>query len=472
MLSGSRPPRWAVLIVVVVAACSSPAGHRDDLSGEGHRLGPDRITHEAIADGSLSLAAVRGAGLRVFATPFSSSDGYGDGPLDPADAVSPGGRPTLQGNGTFLRVNGLDGQTCLECHSVVSAATVPATFGVGGVGGSVANAMFQPTAIDVCDAERQGLAGFDGRFINPPFLFGSGGIELLAAEMTADLQELRRRAFDQPGTEIRLVTHDVDFGTIVVRDGILDVSRIEGVDPDLVVRPFGRKGEFATVRAFDVEAMPFHFGMQPVETVGAGVDGDGDGTADEITVGEISALHVFNTTLERPVVVDHEGAERGAVLFEQVGCASCHRPQLTTRGRELVYRYPEVAEDPFANEYLRVDLSASTPGFDRSPEGGLVIPLYADLKRHDMGDRLAESFGSDLDRFFTTARLWGVADTAPYLHDGRATTPTEAILFHGGEAEDARIAFEALSQSDRDALLALLRSLRTPTDPARGVSAG
>ncbi len=63
---------------------------------------------------------------------------------------------------------------------------------------------------------------------------------------------------------------------------------------------------------------------------------------------------------------------------------------------------------------------------------------------------------------FVTARLWGIADTAPYLHDGRAPTLTEAILFHGGEAQPARDAFALLVPRDRTALLSFLRTLRTP----------
>jgi CxxC motif-containing protein (DUF1111 family) len=66
---------------------------------------------------------------------------------------------------------------------------------------------------------------------------------------------------------------------------------------------------------------------------------------------------------------------------------------------------------------------------------------------------------------FVTARLWGVADTAPYLHDGRATTLTEAILWHGGEAQAVRDAFEGLDAAGRESLLAFLRSLRTPPAP-------
>jgi CxxC motif-containing protein (DUF1111 family) len=125
-----------------------------------------------------------------------------------------------------------------------------------------------------------------------------------------------------------------------------------------------------------------------------------------------------------------------------------------------------VPEDPGANVFYEVDLSRTPARFDRTREGGLVVPLFADLKRHDMGPELAESFGNELDPFFTTARLWGVADTAPYLHDGRATTVSEAILLHGGEAEAARNAFAGASQSDRDQLLLFLQSLRTPAAPA------
>ena len=57
----------------------------------------------------------------------------------------------------------------------------------------------------------------------------------------------------------------------------------------------------------------------------------------------------------------------------------------------------------------------------------------------------------------------GVADTAPYLHDGRALTIKEAILLHGGEAEESRDAFAALSAQEMEALLSFLDSLRTPT---------
>jgi CxxC motif-containing protein (DUF1111 family) len=78
-----------------------------------------------------------------------------------------------------------------------------------------------------------------------------------------------------------------------------------------------------------------------------------------------------------------------------------------------------------------------------------------------MGPGLAESIdevgtGASV---FLTENLWGVGSTAPYLHDGRATTLTEAILAHGGEAQASRNAFVALNTGKQQDLLAFLENL-------------
>ncbi|HEX5051334.1 MAG TPA: di-heme oxidoredictase family protein [Planctomycetota bacterium] len=437
-------------------------------AGSSPVLTPPRITQAMITSGSLSLDTIRTHGLRMFASPFNKLDGYGDGPMDPLNPTPPGHRPTLQNNGTFLRVNGLDAQTCMECHSIVSAASVPFQFGIGGVGGANNNAMAGPTTIDVNDSQSNGFAAFNGRFINPPFLFGAGGVELLAKEMTADLQAKKVRAQSQPGVAIPLITKGVDFGTITFTGGVFDTSQVVGVDADLVVRPFGRKGEFATTRAFDVAAMQFHFGMQPVEVVGNS-DADGDGVTDEVLIGELSSLSIFTTTLERPQQRNGPHTQQGSQLFSSIGCANCHRPQLDTTSSMLTYSFPEVPADPFANLYYAVDLHTAAPKFQHAPGGGIRVELFSDLKRHDMGPGLAESTGGTLDAMFITARLWGVADTAPYLHDGRALNLRDAILLHGGEALAARNAFAALSNQQQEHLITFLRSLHTPKDPGAGL---
>jgi cytochrome c peroxidase len=89
-----------------------------------------------------------------------------------------------------------------------------------------------------------------------------------------------------------------------------------------------------------------------------------------------------------------------------------------------------------------------------------------------MGPALAESFHAARDiqnSVFITAKLWGVADTAPYLHDGRAQTLRQAIVLHGGEAEDAREAFVGLAREQQGEILSFLRTLRTPRHPNRDV---
>lgn len=456
-----NPRLVALWLISMAPALAQGVGHSPALT-------EPRITQAMITSGSVPLQVIRTHGLRMFATPFNKLDGFGDGPMNPLDPTSPGGRPTLQNNGAFLRVNGLDAQTCMECHSVISAATVPFTFGIGGIGTANNNAFALPTTIDVADSQGNGFAAFNGRFINPPFLFGAGGVELIAKEMTVDLQALKRVAMQQPGTAVPLVTKGIDFGSITFSNGQLDTSQVVGVDDDLVVRPFGRKGEFETTRAFDVEAMQFHFGMQPVEVVGT-QDADGDGVSQEILVGELSALHVFATTLERPVQRPGPGTEDGAKVFERIGCVSCHVPRLDTDSSILPYSFPSVPEDPSANVYYAVNLRTSAPRFRPAPRGGVRVEMFSDLKRHDMGPGLAESTGSHLDPLFITARLWGVADTAPYLHDGRAMTLRDAILMHGGEALGARDAFAALPPAEQKLVIAFLRSLRTPDRPAAGL---
>ena len=92
-----------------------------------------------------------------------------------------------------------------------------------------------------------------------------------------------------------------------------------------------------------------------------------------------------------------------------------------------------------------------------------IVRLYGDLKRHDMGPGLAEQIDELKDpksgpSIWLTENLWGVGSTAPYLHDGRATTLTEAILEHGGESQAAHDAFVALSAADKKDVITFLNN--------------
>ncbi len=444
-------------LVLVWMGAALPARAEDELP----RLSPRITQHQVEHD--LSLRQIRIEGRRIFSTPFNEADGLGDGPINPGDKISPGGRPALYTNGIFLRMNGLDSQTCLECHNYRSNAVIPAEFAVGGGGGVAESAFPGVTDPDIDDSENNGWAAMTGRMINPPFIFGASGVEALGKEMTKTLQAQKRAAKSNPGTVVDLVAKGVSFGTIVHDGTDFDYSGVEGIADDLVVRPFGRTGCCATVREFDIGAMQFHHGIQPIEVVDPDVDADGDGVANELLVGELSAMHIFQMSLERP-----RGKERlnrqerdGLLLFRSTGCASCHRPKLPTESRFLTLSLPEKPEDPEANPYFRLNLTREAPGFE--PEGsGVAVQLFADLKLHDMGRGLEEGDGNTV---FTTARLWGVADSAPYMHDGRSPTIADAILAHGGEGQDAADEFAALTAREQDALLAFLRTLRAPPDP-------
>lgn len=477
------PKAWFAAFVLAAGLSSAPAWAEEPNHPENPPEHGDIVTGLEI--GELTLHEVRQMGLFVFTTPFNRLDGMGDGPFDPleTDTRSFGQRPTLQGNGMYLRVNGLDAQSCNECHTIVSNHERPPELGIGGVGGIVQTAMILPDHLDVTDTDSppdsafDGVADFTGRLANPPFLFGGGGIELLGKEMTADLQALLDLAQESPAdTVVQLDTHGVNFGHLRSLGGGEVELNVEGIgfennigrtpEEVLVVRPFGRKGENFSMRDFDRGAMQFHFGIQPTEVFGEGQDADGDGITDEITAGEMTALHVFDVT-NPPPFMSRLGLEGmyGLSQFYQVGCAGCHIPEMTTRSRILPLAFPEDPADPDANVYLAINLRDF--GFRPAPRGGIRVPLFSDLKRHKMGPELAETFtaGEFANDEFITARLWGVADTAPYLHDGRATMLREAIEAHGGEAQDARDQFMALSAEEQANLLDFLGNLRTPAGP-------
>ena len=102
---------------------------------------------------------------------------------------------------------------------------------------------------------------------NTNHLFGAGLIELLAREMTTELQALRTQALQkakQTGTtySTALTTKGVTFGKLHAHpNGIVDLSEIEGLDQDLIIRPFSQKGVMTSLRQFTINALNHHHGM-------------------------------------------------------------------------------------------------------------------------------------------------------------------------------------------------------------------
>jgi CxxC motif-containing protein (DUF1111 family) len=136
--------------------------------------------------------------------------------------------------------------------------------------------------------------------------------------------------------------------------------------------------------------------------------------------------------------IDDPIVRHGEQLFAQTQCAVCHVPEMKTGA------YPEFPQ-----------------------LGNQSIHPYTDLLLHDMGEDLADGRPDYLAgaRDWRTPPLWGIGlsakvnGNAMLLHDGRARTLTEAVLWHGGEAERSREAFRVMQAADRAALLAFLESL-------------
>lgn len=153
---------------------------------------------------------------------------------------------------------------------------------------------------------------------------------------------------------------------------------------------------------------------------------------------DLVAFYSRNLAVPARRDVGDETVLRGKEMVYEAGCTACHRPKFVTSRR---------ADD----EALRFQL----------------IWPYSDMLLHDMGEGLADHrpVGDASGREWRTQPLWGIGLTETvngntfYLHDGRARTLEEAILWHGGEATAARNAYAAMDKRDRDALITFLESL-------------
>ncbi|HWP64473.1 MAG TPA: di-heme oxidoredictase family protein [Candidatus Limnocylindria bacterium] len=365
---------------------------------------------------------------------------------------------------------GPDAFGCFACHS---------KGGPDGAGTQTQNAFLRG------DGNRIGSA--DQR--NPPHVLGLGPIACLAREMSAELQTQRAAARERAAREGRrieqaLTTKGVGFGTIAVEpDGTIDYTGLEGVDRDLTIRPFGWKGHQATLRGMAEESLRIHQGLLSNRvqlairegTLDSAPYGDGpwfdvdrDGVSLEIDDAILTTVVGYLAQLEVPQqrppndpgLVDVWAA--GAALFGDIGCAGCHVPTLELENTLLDARE---SKDPTHPSYV-IDVAKDGEGpkiepkyaGDRTP---YLVHLFSDLKRHDMGEELATPApqGDIPARVFLTRPLWGLAETAPYLHDGRAPTAHEAIVLHGGEAAPARDAYLALAERDRASVRVFLASL-------------
>ena len=166
---------------------------------------------------------------------------------------------------------------------------------------------------------------------------------------------------------------------------------------------------------------------------------DGFNDDPEIMNSAVDQVVLYCKTLAVPAPrnITNSNVKEGARLFENLQCAKCHIPKQMTGSSPI------------------------------SALAYQTIYPYTDLLLHDMGEDLADNRPDFLatGREWKTRPLWGIGLTGlinghtTFLHDGRAKNLTEAILWHGGEAQQSREKFKQLSLEKRNMLLAFLNSL-------------
>jgi len=385
-----------------------------------------------------------------------------------------------------------------------------------------------------CHGRPRGGAGFGGDVAtrpdsrDAPHLFGLGLKEMLADEITADLREIRNQAIararaHRSAVSMPLNAKGIDYGVIVAHeDGSVDTSQVDGVDPDLRVRPFFAHGGTISIREFIIGAFNDEMGLQSVDpdvaraaaggrvvtlagmtldgttdqikpppAADASADPDGDGIANEIPASLVDYMEIYLLNYFKPALAEQTSnrdglqlffprdsreeqsasAIQGRDVFRSIGCAVCHIPNLTIN-RDRRVADVETVFDPVKGIFNRL-FSTAIPLFAVSDDGSgfptlkqpklapfVVRNIFTDFKRHDLGTNFHEiNYDGSVRTEFLTTPLWGVGSTPPYGHDGRSVNLTEVILRHGGEAKGARNAFGALTPGRRRDLLEFLSSL-------------
>lgn len=201
----------------------------------------------------------------------------------------------------------------------------------------------------------------------------------------------------------------------------------------------------------------------------------------------MTAVTLYQATLAVPgrVIPRNPHIEQAVLIgedrFRQIGCATCHVPNLPLLNREWIFTEPN-PYNPTGNLQpgdappFSIDLTSDVlPRPLLKPRNGVVyVPAYTDLKLHDItsgpDDPNAEAIDMNQpasspsffagNRKFITRKLWGVANEPPHFHHGQFTTLREAVLAHSGEALLSRQQFEALPSAEQGALIEFLKTLQ------------
>ena len=286
--------------------------------------------------------------------------------------------------------------------------------------------------------------------------------ELIMGEYAdGDKYELRKPVYEFVGTQpkffsVRLTPQLVGLGLLeaIREENILELADPSDQDGDGIsgraqvvldletqekrLGRFGYKAGQPRLRHQIAGALNSDMGV--TTSVASTLDGDSAGSPVEVSNEDLGNLERYVALLgvNAKRHLDDVEVRRGRSLFREANCSACHQPSFTTSSH---HPFTELREQQ--------------------------IQPFTDLLLHDMGEGLADPLGEHhaSGAEWRTAPLWGIGLTRgvsggqAYLHDGRARTLEEAILWHGGEAEPAKEAFRKMPRQDRVALVQFLRSL-------------
>ncbi len=477
-----------------------------------------------------------------FTTPLHKLIEYGAQLFNAKFTIQEGaGRPLSKGTGArisdissplvfprnFDRISSPEANACSGCHNAP----------VSGAGGDrvtevfVLAQRFDRLTFDRSDGiMTRGAVDESGNFVTMDNatndrktigMNGSGFVEMLARQMTADLQA--ERDATAPGNSTQLMSKGIFFGVLTHKgDGTWNVSQVEGLaapslstqgttPPSLIIRPLHQVGNVISIRQFSNNAFNHHHGMQSEERFGLGTDLDGDGFTNELTTADLTAVSLFQATLSVPgrVIPNDPTVERanliGEAVFHNIGCDTCHAtlPLTSSNNPGLpgqpgwIYFEPNPynpatgpnapnlqlgpANYPVSAPALTVDLTSGVlphPRLRPNAQGVVVVPAYTDLKLHDISatsnpatdpecEPLDQNQPAGSTAFFAgnckfiTRKLWGFYNQGgAFMHHGKFTTAREAVEAHNGQALRQRVAFDKLLPDQQNDLIEFLKSLQ------------
>ena len=292
---------------------------------------------------------------------------------------------------------------------------------------------------------------------NTPALFGAGLLDEISEKVLERTRKQSTRRYPQVTGRIARIETPALLPNGSRRNAKRPRSKLAVAGSSRGrVGKFGWRGQISTLEEFVRGACANEIGLavstqpQPVDPV----DADPNSIGLDLTDRQCRELtsYVASLPAPKPVLPVREDARKlaahGRVIFGQVGCDACHVERMGSvefvYSDLLLHDMGDELSDPLPAP-SETSVTSSGPGYY-----GTNQPIFSSTPL------------SQTTREWRTAPLWGVADSAPYMHDGRAETLADAILAHGGEAEFTVINYVKSSVRDQLALLSFLQTLRAP----------